>query len=71
MLAANTALPREELKAANPELRDGMKKGTFLCIPYPTTHTLPAQGIDQNIAPPTDTELFRESKQQPKNSSNH
>ncbi|MEG0462363.1 PBP1 and LysM peptidoglycan-binding domain-containing protein [Bacteroides sp.] len=60
-------ITEEELKAANPELRDGMKKGTFLCIPYPTTHTLPAQGIDQNIAPPTDTELFRESKQQPKN----
>ena len=52
-----------ELIAANPELKgeNKIKKGNFLCIPYPSAQTQqPAQ--PQEI--PTDSELFRENKKQ-------
>lgn len=49
-----------ELIAANPELKgeNKIKKGTFLCIPYPKAQT--EQNI-QSQAIPTDSELFRET----------
>ena len=50
-----------ELIAANPELKgeNKIKKGTFLCIPYPKAQT--EQNI-QSQAIPTDSELFRENR---------
>ncbi len=32
-------ISEQELIAANPELKKGMKKGQFLCIPYPVATT--------------------------------
>ena len=52
-----------ELIAANPELQgeDKIKKGTFLCIPYPTAQVeKPAQ---PQVAP-SDCELFRKNKKE-------
>ena len=57
-------ISEQELIAANPELKNGMKKGQFLCIPYPSekpTATVPK--TDANIIPPSDSELFRENKE--------
>lgn len=54
-----------DLIAANPELkgRNDIKKGDFLCIPYPTAQ------IQQPTKPqviPTDSELFSENKKEAK-----
>ena len=60
-------ISEEELIAANPELKKGMKKGQLLCIPYPTTTTTqPTQKEDPYAIPPSNSELFRESKETPK-----
>lgn len=60
-------ISEQELIAANPELKDGMKKGQFLCIPYPTATVLqPIQKEDIYVIPPSDNELFRKSKETPK-----
>lgn len=61
-------ITEEELIAANPELKDGMQKGRFLCIPYPSQKTTltPNKEVERNVTPPSDNELFRESKQAPK-----
>lgn len=61
-------ITEQELIAANPELKDGMKKGKFLCIPYPSQQPLilPTQEAEKNITPPSDSELFRENKQSAK-----
>lgn len=60
-------ISEQELIAANPELKDGMKKGQLLCIPYPTAAVLqPAQKEDIYATPPSDNELFRKSKESPK-----
>lgn len=50
-----------ELIAANPELKGEtkIKKGTFLCIPYPSASL---QELAQPQTVPTDSELFRENK---------
>lgn len=50
-----------ELIAANPELKGEtkIKKGTFLCIPYPSA-SLQEPAQPQTV--PTDSELFRENK---------
>ncbi|WP_273157843.1 LysM peptidoglycan-binding domain-containing protein [Bacteroides fluxus] len=50
-----------ELIAANPELKgeNKIKKGSFLCIPYPSAQPQPSTQ-PQDI--PTDSELFRENK---------
>lgn len=50
-----------ELIAANPELKgeNKIKKGTFLCIPYPKAQT--EQNIQSQVIP-TDSELFRENR---------
>ncbi len=47
-------ITQQELIAANPELKDGMKKGHFLCIPYPASEKKKEE--PQNI--PSNTELF-------------
>lgn len=44
---------------ANPELKKGMKKGQFLCIPYPAATTVqPTQKEDPYAIPPSNSELF-------------
>lgn len=56
-------LSEAELIAANPELKgkNKIKKGSFLCIPYPTAQvSQPEQA--QEI--PTDRELFRKNKKE-------
>lgn len=50
-----------ELIAANPELKDGMKKGMFLCIPYPSDNKKEENAhieISTVQTPPSNTELF-------------
>ena len=60
-------ISEQELIAANPELKNGMKKGQFLCIPYPSEKpTVTVPKTDANIIPPSDSELFRENKEVPK-----
>lgn len=53
-----------ELIAANPELKgeSKIKKGTFLCIPYPKAQT--DQSTPSQATPPTDSELFCENKKE-------
>lgn len=63
-------ISEQELMAANPELKDGMKKGQFLCIPYPNDSSMqPTQKEDPYAIPPSNSELFRKSKETPKNMS--
>ena len=52
-----------ELIAANPELKgeNKIKKGTFLCIPYPKAQT---EQSAQLQATPTNSELFRENRKE-------
>ena len=52
-----------ELIAANPELKgeNKIKKGTFLCSPYPKAQT---EQSTQSQAIPTDSELFRENRKE-------
>jgi LysM repeat protein len=51
-----------ELIAANPELKgeNKIKRGTYLCIPYPSEST--SQQVKQPTHIPTDTELFDANK---------
>ena len=59
-------ISEQELIAANPELKKGMKKGQFLCIPYPAATTVqPTQKEDPYAIPPSNSELFRKSKETP------
>lgn len=59
-----------ELIAANPELKDGMKKGMFLCIPYPSTDNKKEESqhidISSSQTPPSNTELFATSSESDK-----
>ena len=60
-------ISEQELIAANPELKNGMKKGQFLCIPYPSATTVqPTHKDDPYAIPPSNSELFRKSKESPK-----
>ena len=60
-------ISEQELIAANPELKNGMKKGQFLCIPYPSEKSaITTPQTDTNITPPSNSELFRENKETPK-----
>jgi len=60
-------ISEQELIAANPELKNGMKKGQFLCIPYPSEKSAATTPqTDTNITPPSNSELFRENKETPK-----
>lgn len=54
-------LSEAELIAANPELKgeNKIKKGTFLCIPYPTAQM---EAATKPQVAPSDSELFRENK---------
>ena len=56
-----------ELIAANPELRtEKLKKGKFLCIPYPSAGNNQKEQ-EQPVSPttiPTDNELFDKSKKE-------
>jgi len=59
-------ISEQELIDANPERKKGMKKGQNLCIPYPTTAVKPTQKEDSNtVSPPSNSELFRKSKETP------
>lgn len=61
-------ISEQELINANPELKKGMKKGQLLCIPYPVTIPVqPAPKEDTYVIPPSNNELFRKSKETPKN----
>ena len=57
-------ITEEELIRANPELKNGMKRGSFVCIPYPKAKEDPSKAeIDNPFIldnPPTDSEVFRE-----------
>ena len=55
-------ITEEELIAANPELKGGnkLKKGSFLCIPYPRQEQ-PVENVPVAPRTPTDGELFKES----------
>lgn len=55
-------ITEQELIAANPELKDGMKKGQYLCIPYPAPKVITPE-IQDVINPPSDRELFSENKE--------
>lgn len=57
-------ITEQELIDANPELKQGMKKGQFLCIPYPVAKTVVPEE-NKNIIPPTDKELFQANKEKP------
>lgn len=63
-------ITEQELIEANPELKKGMKKGQWLCIPYPPTQTpialQPGNREDIYSLPPSNNELFRESKEAPR-----
>ena len=57
-------ISEQELIDANPELKKGMKKGQFLCIPYPAATTVqPTQKKDPYAVPPSNSELFRKNKE--------
>lgn len=60
-------ITEQELLEANPELKKGMKKGQFLCIPYPKPQT-PYVEPKENVVtvPPSNRELFNENKETPK-----
>lgn len=59
-------ISEQELIAANPELKEGMKKGQFLCIPYPNATTVePTPKEDLNVIPPSNSELFNKIKETP------
>ena len=59
-------ISEQELIDANPELKKGMKKGQFLCIPYPAATTVqPTQKEDPYAVPPSNSDLFRKNKETP------
>ncbi|MCD8184710.1 MAG: LysM peptidoglycan-binding domain-containing protein [Bacteroides sp.] len=55
-------ISEDELIAANPELKgeNKIRRGSFLCIPYPSSKTQQANKRPQTI--PTDSELFSENE---------
>lgn len=58
-------ITEKELMEANPELKEGMKKGKLLCIPYPKPKTgpvvYPVKKGEYN-RPPSNRDLFRENQ---------
>ena len=60
-------ISEQELINANPELKKGMKKGQYLCIPYPSATTMQptTPKEDPYAIPPSNNELFRKSKEAP------
>lgn len=64
-IARQYGISEQELLASNPELKDGMKKGQFLCIPYPAVKSTTIQSKENNtVNPPSDKDLFKESKKE-------
>lgn len=60
-------ISEQELTDANPELKQGMKKGQFLCIPYPAKTTIqPKKENPDFVVPPGNNELFSKNKETPK-----
>lgn len=57
-------ISEQELINANPELKEGMKRGQLLCIPYPAAKTVSPQD-NKTLIPPTDRELFLANKEKP------
>lgn len=59
-------ISEQALTKANPEIKEGLKKGMMLCIPYPseTAKVVPAENVDF-ILPPSNRDLFRENKEAP------
>jgi LysM repeat protein len=53
-------ISEQELIAANPELREGMKRGQLLCIPFPAPKK---QLQPEALVAPTDSELFSKSQE--------
>lgn len=58
-------ITEQELIDANPELKEGMKKGQLLCIPYPKAISVvgPVKKVDY-ILPPSNRDLFRDNKEE-------
>ena len=56
-------ISEKELYAANPELKDGMKRGQYLCIPYPTAGQISVSQGTSSLIPPTNNELFGANKE--------
>lgn len=56
-------ISEQELIEANPELKEGMKKGQLLCIPYPKAMVNIPKKEEENINPPSNKELFEENKE--------
>ncbi len=56
-------ISEQELIEANPELKEGMKKGQLLCIPYPKAMVNISKKEEENINPPSNKELFEENKE--------
>lgn len=59
-------ISEQELIDANPELKKGMKRGQLLCIPYPKAVPVQPKKEDPYAIPPSNSELFRKSKEIPK-----
>ena len=56
-------ITEDELIAANPELKRGMKKGSFLCIPYPSSKNKENKVQTTTPAPAlSDGDLFSQNK---------
>ncbi len=64
-IARQYGITEQELVAANPEISDmsKLKRGSFLCIPYPKADT---QAAGEPQQAPTNEELFSESRSQGK-----
>ncbi|NDV58563.1 LysM peptidoglycan-binding domain-containing protein [Bacteroides sp. 519] len=57
-------ISEEELITANPELKDGMKKGQLLCIPFPAP-PMETNKDEEPLVIPSNTELFKENQEVP------
>lgn len=64
-LSREYGVSAEAIYAANPELKtEGLKRGSFLCIPYPIDYQqITPQPIQETTAPPTNMELFRQNRE--------
>lgn len=56
-------LTEQELIQENPELKDGMKKGQLLCIPYPATTYQPTDRKIEYVVPPSNKDLFIQNQE--------
>ena len=60
-------LTENELITANPEIKKGLKKGAWLCIPYPSSQQVPDEDspfvVDVQQTPPSNNELFNLNKE--------